>query len=128
MFGIEDAALDVVEAELLCSATGNLDHRAGEVADDHPSGRSNERSRGEPDHSRASRQIEDRVSRRRVDQLEHLFGYGPSDLFEVSVTFVPARRHCLPHGVARALVIGPVHTRLEPNQPHGFGEAAPVSG
>jgi hypothetical protein len=39
--GIEDATLDVVEAELLCSPTRNLDHRAGEVADDHPSGRSN---------------------------------------------------------------------------------------
>ena len=44
--GIENATLDVVEAELRCAATRNLDHRAREVTDDHPSARPDERRRG----------------------------------------------------------------------------------
>lgn len=63
-FGIEDATLDVFEAELLCSATRNLHHRGGEIADGHPSGRSNEPGCREPYDSPPSRQLKDRLPRR----------------------------------------------------------------
>lgn len=108
-FRVEYAAVDVRDSELVGAALSRLDHRLREVAHDHASVGMHERGGTEADHACSGCELENRLAGRRRKALQHAFRHRPCRLLEAGVAVVPARRHRLPDGVARAFELGRVH-------------------
>jgi hypothetical protein len=107
---VKDAALDVLQPQLDRAALRHHDHGLGEVADDDAAARPHESRGGKANHARARCQLQDRLTGRRREPLEHPLRHGPRRLLEVGVAVVPSLCHRLPHGMARTFEIRRFHS------------------